>query len=95
MSVYQLTIEPGTAFHGAYQRGAFELPSEDDGAALFETTQEMLAAAGIDSTQQGEFHEPTQSKKPTICSQRVYHCGTADRAVTHPAADRARPADVC
>ena len=47
MSVYQLTIEPGTAFHGAYQRGAFELPSEDDGAALFEATQEMLTAAGM------------------------------------------------
>lgn len=47
ISLYQLTIEPGTAFHGAYKRGAFTLPDEETAAQLFETTQEMLDAAGM------------------------------------------------
>jgi len=47
LSLYQLTIEPGTAFHGAYARGDFALPEEDLAGALFETTQDVLAAAGM------------------------------------------------
>ncbi len=39
MSVYQLTIEPGTAFHREGVAAA--------GARLFEITQEVLAAAGL------------------------------------------------
>jgi len=46
LSVYQLTIEKQTAFEGAYRRGEFALPDEDAGVALFEATQEILAAAG-------------------------------------------------
>ena len=47
LSVYQLTIEPGTAFHAAHARGDVVLPDEDAAAELFETTQEVLAAAGL------------------------------------------------
>jgi len=47
LSVYQLTIEPGTAFATAYARGDFVLPDEDVQGALYETTQEALAAAGL------------------------------------------------
>jgi putative oxygen-independent coproporphyrinogen III oxidase len=47
MSLYQLTIEPNTGFAGQYKRGAFHLPDEDAGAALFETTQEIMQAAGL------------------------------------------------
>jgi putative oxygen-independent coproporphyrinogen III oxidase len=47
LSVYQLTIEPGTAFHTAFARGDFALPEEDVGGALYELTQERLAAAGL------------------------------------------------
>ena len=47
LSVYQLTIEEGTAFHGAWRRGELVLPGENTGAALFETTWAMLAAAGL------------------------------------------------
>lgn len=43
VSVYQLTVEPGTPFH---QRGVREA-GEDRGAALFELTQELLDAAGL------------------------------------------------
>jgi oxygen-independent coproporphyrinogen-3 oxidase len=44
LSAYQLTLEPGTAF---FARDDLELPDEDLAAALYETTQEELAAAGL------------------------------------------------
>ena len=47
LSVYQLTIEPGTGFHGAVARGAFTPMDDDAAAALYEATQDMLAAAGL------------------------------------------------
>ncbi|MGF1608048.1 MAG: radical SAM family heme chaperone HemW [Kiloniellales bacterium] len=47
LSVYQLTIEEGTAFHGAWRRGELVMPDEETSAALFDTTQERLAAAGL------------------------------------------------
>lgn len=47
LSLYQLTIERGTRFFTDHARGAFALPSEDQAAAMFELTQERLAAAGL------------------------------------------------
>jgi len=47
LSVYQLTIEPGTAFAAAHARRDFTLPDEDAAGALYEITQERLAAAGL------------------------------------------------
>ena len=47
LSLYQLTIEPGTAFATAYARGDFRLPDDETQGALYETTQETLAAAGL------------------------------------------------
>ena len=49
LSPYQLTIEPGTAFDRAVRRSAFTPPDDDLGAALFETTQAVLEAAGFDA----------------------------------------------
>jgi oxygen-independent coproporphyrinogen-3 oxidase len=47
LSVYQLTIEPGTAFHALHARGDLKVPDEETGAALYDTTQEMLEVAGL------------------------------------------------
>jgi putative oxygen-independent coproporphyrinogen III oxidase len=47
LSVYQLTIEPGTAFHTAHARGDFALPDEDTAADLYEATRDLLGAAGL------------------------------------------------
>jgi oxygen-independent coproporphyrinogen-3 oxidase len=47
LSLYQLTIEPGTAFATLARRGELALPEEENTAALFEMTQERLAAAGL------------------------------------------------
>jgi oxygen-independent coproporphyrinogen-3 oxidase len=47
ISLYQLTIEEGTAFHGAWRRGELVLPAEEAAAALYEETATMLGAAGL------------------------------------------------
>jgi oxygen-independent coproporphyrinogen-3 oxidase len=47
ISLYQLTIEEGTVFHGAWRRGELSLPEEDSAAALFEATAAQLEAAGL------------------------------------------------
>jgi putative oxygen-independent coproporphyrinogen III oxidase len=47
LSLYQLTIEPGTAFATLARRGDLVPPGEDTAAALFETTQGRLAAHGL------------------------------------------------
>ena len=47
LSVYQLTIEPGTAFYTQHQRGELEVPGEEEAAELYDLTQEILTAAGM------------------------------------------------
>jgi oxygen-independent coproporphyrinogen-3 oxidase len=47
LSLYQLTIEPGTAFHPMAARGDFIMPDDDHAAALFDLTQEITEAAGL------------------------------------------------
>ncbi len=47
LSLYQLTIERGTRFFTDHARGAFVLPAEEEAARLFETTQQLLTAAGL------------------------------------------------
>jgi oxygen-independent coproporphyrinogen-3 oxidase len=47
ISVYQLTIEKGTPFYGAHRRGELAVPDEEEAAALYEATQDVLAAAGL------------------------------------------------
>ncbi|SLN24671.1 Oxygen-independent coproporphyrinogen-III oxidase 1 [Pseudoruegeria aquimaris] len=48
LSLYQLTIEQGTAFGDRYDAGRLRgLPPEDDAAEMYERTQEICAAAGM------------------------------------------------
>ena len=47
MSLYQLTIEPGTGFAGAVARGRLTPMDPDEAADLFAQTQEHTRAAGL------------------------------------------------
>lgn len=48
LSLYQLTIEPDTAFGDRFARGGLKgLPDEDLGADMFELTQTLCAEAGM------------------------------------------------
>jgi len=49
LSLYQLTIEAGTAFAAAHARGDFVLPDDEQAGALYEATQARLDAAGLDA----------------------------------------------
>jgi putative oxygen-independent coproporphyrinogen III oxidase len=46
LSLYQLTIEPGTAFHTRAKNGELRPLDDDTVATMFELTQERLAASG-------------------------------------------------
>ena len=47
MSLYQLTIEPGTRFETLVRTGHFIPADDDDAATLYELTGQMTSAAGI------------------------------------------------
>lgn len=48
LSLYQLTIEPGTAFGARFDRGLLRgLPDEDAAAEMYHLTQELCAGAGL------------------------------------------------
>ncbi len=49
LSLYQLTIEPGTAFYRARARRRLTLPGEDGMAAFYETAQDLCANAGMEA----------------------------------------------
>jgi putative oxygen-independent coproporphyrinogen III oxidase len=47
LSLYQLTIEPDTAFFALHKAGKLKTPDEDSARALYDTTQEVCAAHGL------------------------------------------------
>ncbi|NML75109.1 coproporphyrinogen III oxidase [Rhizobium sp. S-51] len=47
LSLYQLTIEEGTAFYGLHKAGKFVVPDEEQAALLYEATQEITAREGL------------------------------------------------
>ncbi|MFV2092593.1 MAG: radical SAM family heme chaperone HemW [Hyphomicrobiales bacterium] len=47
LSLYQLTIEPGTAYYDLHRRGKLHVPPDDLAAEFFEATQELCATAGL------------------------------------------------
>lgn len=49
LSLYQLTIEPETAFWRRAQRGELSPPGEDEAATLYELTQGLCEQAGFDA----------------------------------------------
>ncbi|MHA7969491.1 radical SAM family heme chaperone HemW [Rhizobium sp. CAU 1783] len=47
LSLYQLTIEEGTAFYGLHKAGKFVVPDDEQAAILYEATQEITAREGL------------------------------------------------
>jgi oxygen-independent coproporphyrinogen-3 oxidase len=58
LSLYQLTIEEGTAFARLYEKGAFGLPEEDDAAELYRLTGEIAAEAGLSAYEVSNYAKP-------------------------------------
>lgn len=68
MSLYQLTIEQGTAFFDRLQRGGLRgLPDEDLGADMYDLTQDMMNYAGLPAYEiSNHAADPDQSRHNLI-----------------------------
>lgn len=58
ISAYGLTVEEGTPFARLEEEGALTLPDEEDAAAMFEETEELLAMAGYGQYEIANFALP-------------------------------------
>ena len=58
LSLYQLTIEPGTAFAARHARGEIVLPDGDAAAALYEATAEEAARFGLSPYEVSNYARP-------------------------------------
>jgi putative oxygen-independent coproporphyrinogen III oxidase len=66
LSVYQLTIEPGTPFHLLERTGALQMPDDDLQADLYEATQERLAAAGLPAYEISNHARPGEESRHNL-----------------------------
>ncbi|MGE0410119.1 MAG: radical SAM family heme chaperone HemW [Amphiplicatus sp.] len=71
LSLYQLTIEKGTAFAKAVARGVFAPPTDDLAADLFDLTQEMTQAAGLEAYEVSNHAAPGEESR----HNRLYWTG--------------------
>jgi oxygen-independent coproporphyrinogen-3 oxidase len=58
LSLYQLTVELGTAFATAAARGEWRLPDDDLAGALYEATTERLAGVGFSAYEISNYARP-------------------------------------
>lgn len=58
MSLYQLTIEPGTAFFHAHARGELPVMDDDAAAELYEQTAAIMAEAGMPAYEISNYAAP-------------------------------------
>jgi oxygen-independent coproporphyrinogen-3 oxidase len=66
ISLYQLTIETGTAFEQRFARGDFQLPDDETQAALFDWTAERLAAAGLPAYEISNHARPGEESRHNL-----------------------------
>jgi len=58
LSAYQLTIEQGTAYANLARQGRLNLPDEDTAASLYDQTQEICGAAGLEAYEISNYARP-------------------------------------
>ncbi len=70
LSLYQLTIEPGTAFEALHRRGEIALPGEDDAAALYAATAQAAAAHGLQQYEISNYAAPGAESRHNLAYWR-------------------------
>jgi oxygen-independent coproporphyrinogen-3 oxidase len=70
LSLYQLTIEPGTAFHTRHARGEFSLPDEALAASLYDETAEVAAGFGLQQYEISNFAVPGRESRHNLAYWR-------------------------
>ena len=58
LSLYQLTIEPGTAFEAQHRRGELVLPDDDLATALYDATAEAASTFGLQAYEVSNYAVP-------------------------------------
>jgi putative oxygen-independent coproporphyrinogen III oxidase len=66
LSLYQLTLEPGTRFTALAAKGQLVLPDADTSADLFDLTRAMTAAAGIPAYEVSNHARPGSESRHNI-----------------------------
>ncbi len=66
LSLYQLTIEPGTRFASLFARGELEPLDSDCAAGLFEMTDAMTSAAGVPAYEISNHARPGQESRHNL-----------------------------
>jgi len=70
LSLYQLTIEPGTRFETLVRKGEL-IPADDDHASdLFDLTQDMTTAAGLPAYETSNHAQPGQESRHNLAYWR-------------------------
>jgi putative oxygen-independent coproporphyrinogen III oxidase len=72
LSLYQLTIEPGTAFALRQRAGTLHMPPDDVQADLYELTQERLAGAGLPAYEISNHARPGEAGRHNLL---YWRCG--------------------
>lgn len=76
LSLYQLTIEPGTAFAARHARGELVLPEDDAAAELYDATVETAARAGLGAYEVSNFARPGAESRHNLAYWRYGdYCG--------------------
>ena len=70
LSLYQLTVEPGTAFEALHRRGALVLPDGEDAALLYEATAEAAAAHGLAQYEISNYAAPGAESRHNLAYWR-------------------------
>jgi putative oxygen-independent coproporphyrinogen III oxidase len=70
LSLYQLTIEPGTAFEALHRRGEIVLPDEETAAALYEATAEEAARFGLLPYEVSNYAKPESESRHNLAYWR-------------------------
>ena len=70
LSLYQLTIEPGTRFAALAARGKLAQADPDHAAALYELTQSMTEAAGLPAYEISNHARPGQESRHNLAYWR-------------------------
>lgn len=66
LSLYQLTIEPGTAFGAAVEKGRWAPVDDDLCADMFDAAQEMTAAAGLPAYEISNHAAPGEESRHNL-----------------------------
>ncbi|WP_419730978.1 radical SAM family heme chaperone HemW [Lichenicola sp.] len=96
LSLYQLTIEPGTKFEALHRQGLIAMPDQELGAALYEETADVAARHGLLAYEVSNYARPGSESRHNLAYWRYSdYAGIGPGAhgrITLPDADQDGPA---